>query len=58
MKEYHVYFKERCIFKELSEMQFKLIWPLLNTEYNSELSYTEITVNDTEQRELLMDASY
>ena len=52
------YITERCIFKELNEMQFKLIWPLLNTEYNSELSYTEITVNDTEQRELLMDASY
>jgi len=58
MKEYHIYFKHRCIFKELSEIQFKLIWPLLNKEYNSELSYEEITVNYTEQRELIMDGSY
>ncbi len=58
MKEYHIYFKSRCIFKELSEIQFKLIWPLLNKEYNSELSYEEITVNYTEQRELIMDGSY
>ena len=57
-KVYHVYFEQSCIFKDISEFQFKLIWELLNTEYNSELSYTEITVNDTEQRELLMDASY
>jgi len=45
MKEYHIYFKQRCLFKELSEIQFKLIWPLLNREYNSELSYSEITEN-------------
>ena len=43
MKEYHIYFKERCIFKELSEMQFRLIWSLLNRDYNSELTYSEIT---------------
>ena len=58
MKEYHVYFEKSCIFKSLSEFQFRLIWELLNTEYNSEISYTEITVNDTDQRELMIDASY
>ena len=55
MKEYHIYFKQRCIFKELSEMQFKLIWSLLNTEYNSELSYSELTENPTEN---YIEASY
>ncbi len=51
MKEYHIYFENNCIFKELSELQFTAIWPLLNTAYNSELSFTEIAVNHTEQRE-------
>ncbi len=55
MKEYHIYFKKRCIFKELSEIQFKLIWPLLNRDYNTELSYSEITENPSES---YIDASY
>ena len=57
-KVYHIYFEKSCIFKDISEFQFKLIWELLNTEYNSELSYTEITVNPTKQRELIVDGSY
>ena len=57
-KVYHIYFEKSCIFKDISELQFKLIWELLNTEYNSELSYTEITVNPTKQRELIVDGSY
>ncbi len=56
-KEYHIYFENCCIFKELSELQFNAIWPLLNTAYNSELSFTEIAVNHTEQREY-EEASY
>ena len=50
-KEYHIYFENNCIFKNLTEGQFKTIWSLLNTAYNSELSFTEIAVNHTEQRE-------
>ena len=57
-KVYHVYFEQSCIFKDISEFQFKLIWELLNTEYNSEVSYTEITVIPTKQRELIVDGSY
>ena len=55
---YHIYFEKSCIFKDISEFQFKLIWELLNTEYNSELSYTEITVNPTKQRELIEDGNF
>jgi len=58
MKEYHIYFENNCIFKNLTEGQFKTIWSLLNTEYNSELSYTEITESFTEQAGILSDASY
>ncbi len=58
MKEYHIYFENNCIFKNLTEGQFKTIWSLLNTEYNSELSYTEITESLTEQAGILSDASY
>ena len=58
MKEYHIYFENNCIFKNLTEEQFKTIWSLLNTEYNSELSYTEITESLTEQAGILSDASY
>ena len=51
MKEYHIYFENNCIFKELSELQFTAIWPLLNTAYNSELSYEEITETVQKQKE-------
>ena len=51
MKEYHIYFKERCIFKQLSEGQFEIIWPLLNKDYNSELTYSEFTENPHEEYE-------
>ena len=41
-KTYHIYFKGRCLFKAIDERQFKMVWELLNTEYNSELDYSEI----------------
>ena len=56
-KEYHIYFKKRCLFKSIDEEKFDMIWSLLNTEYNTELSYEEMTVNHTEEREL-QDSSY
>ena len=55
MKEYHIYFKERCIFKQLSEGQFEIIWPLLNKDYNSELTFSEFTENPHKEYE---EASY
>ena len=51
MKAYHIYFENNCIFKNLTERQFKTIWLLLNTEYNSELSYEEMTETVQKQKE-------
>ena len=57
MKAYHIYFENNCIFKNLTEGQFKTIWLLLNTEYNSELSYEEMTETVQESREMT-ESSY
>ena len=51
MKAYHIYFENNCIFKNLTEGQFNTIWLLLNTEYNSELSYEEMTETVQKQKE-------
>ena len=57
MKTYHIYFEDICIFKNLTEGQFRTIWSLLNTEYNSELSYEEMTETVQESREMT-ESSY
>ncbi len=48
-KFYHIYYKNRLLFKSINEEQFNLIWELLNTDYNSELNYSEIIETPSEQ---------
>ena len=53
-KVYHIYAKDECLYKNLTEGQFKKTWITLNgmvgimkTDYVVEdLSYEEITVSD------------
>jgi hypothetical protein len=48
-KSYHIYIDDRCIFKNLNEEEFQLIWNKLYTSYNSEITYLEVTDTDITQ---------
>jgi len=57
-KTYHIYLKEECLFKDLNESEFKIIWGRIYKSYFKEdLTYTEITENQIETKELA-EASY
>ena len=46
-KSYHIYLNEKCLFKNLNEEEFSIIWNKLYTSYwDDELTYTEITNED------------
>ena len=46
-KSYHIYLNEKCLFKNLNEEEFNIIWSKLYTSYwDDELTYTEITNED------------
>ena len=45
MKTYHIYLEDnKCLFKNLNEEEFNIIWNKLYTSYwKDEISYAEIT---------------
>ena len=45
MKTYHIYLEDnKCLFKNLNEEEFKIIWNKLYTSYwKEELTYTEVS---------------
>ena len=46
-KSYHIYLNEKCLFKNLNEEEFHMIWSKLYTSYwDDDLPYTEITNED------------
>ncbi|BCV08419.1 MAG: hypothetical protein CM15mL5_1940 [uncultured marine virus] len=46
-RNYHIYLNEKCLFKNLNEEEFNIIWSKLYTSYwDDELTYTEITNED------------
>ncbi len=56
IRSYHIYLNEKCLFKNLNEEEFNIIWSKLYTSYwDDEISYTEIA-NDYE--ELKEESSY
>ena len=51
-KAYHVYLNEKCLFKNLNQEEFDIIWNRLYTSYwKDELTYTEVTENPIETYE-------
>ena len=46
---YHIYLKDRCLFKNLDEKEFKVIWGRLYKSYWDGLSYSEVTDTPTEK---------
>jgi len=45
MKTYHIYLEDnKCLFKNLNEEEFNIIWNKLYTSYwKDELTYTEVS---------------
>ena len=42
-KSYHIYLNDKCLFKNLNEEEFDLIWNKLYTSYwKEEITYTEV----------------
>jgi len=51
-KSYHIYLKDECLFKDLSEWEFNIIWRRIYRSYFTEdLSYAEMTENRTKEYE-------
>ena len=46
MKFYHIYLEDKCLFKNVNEEEFNIIWNKLYTSYwKEELTYTEVSEN-------------
>ncbi len=42
-KSYHIYLNDKCLFKNLNEEEFDIIWNKLYTSYwREEITYTEV----------------
>ena len=55
-KSFHIYLNEKCLFKNLNEEEFNMIWSKLYTSYwDDDLTYTEIT---NEEDPLWAESSY
>ena len=55
-KSYHIYLKNECLFKDLNEWEFEVIWGRIYKSYFTEdLSYAEMTENPHKAYE---EASY
>jgi len=45
-KTYHIYLKDECLFKDLNEWEFNIIWRRIYKSYFKEdITYSEITEN-------------
>jgi hypothetical protein len=57
-KTYHIYLRDECLFKDLSESEFEVIWGrIYQTYFMEELSYSEVT-EDRKDKGELSEASY
>ena len=45
-KTYHVYLDDRCLFKNLDEEEFKVVWGRLYHSYWDGLTYAEMAEED------------
>ena len=60
MKTYHIYLDDhKCLFKNLNEEEFNIIWNKLYTSYwKDEITYEEITETPKDYVTTLEDSSY
>ena len=59
MKTYHIYLNDKCLFKNLNEEEFNIIWNKLYTSYwKEEITYSEVTDSPKEYVSSLEESSY
>ena len=59
LKTYHIYMHDKCLFKDLNEDEFNLIWNRLYTSYwTEEVTYVEVTENTKDLVSSLEESSY
>jgi len=57
MKTYHIYLKDKCLFKDLNQEEFDIIWGRIYKSYfTEELTYTSI--DELEKDHILSESSY
>ena len=50
MKAYHIYLEDKCLFKNVNEEEFKIIWNKLYTSYwKDDITYSEVSENPTDK---------
>jgi len=50
MKAYHIYLEDKCLFKNLNEEEFEVIWGRIYRSYfTEEITYVEVSENPTYQ---------
>ena len=59
-KTYHIYLEDnKCLFKNLNEEEFNIIWNKVYTSYwNEEITYEEITETPKDYIATLEESSY
>jgi len=58
-KTYHIYMHDKCLFKDLNEEEFNIIWNRLYTSYwTEEVTYVEVTENAKDLVPSLEESSY
>ena len=59
MKTYHIYLNDKCLFKNLNEEEFNIIWNKIYTSYwRDEITYSEVTDSPKEYVSSLEESSY
>ena len=59
MKTFHIYLNDKCLFKNLNEEEFNIIWNKLYTSYwRDEITYSEVTDSPKEYVSSLGESSY
>ncbi len=58
LKSYHIYLNDKCLFKNLNEDEFDVIWNKLYTSYwKEEITYTEVNEMSVEDS-TIYESSY
>jgi len=55
-KTYHVYLEDRCLFKNLNQQEFQIIWEKLYKDYIDGLTFEEL--EDKDNTENYIEHSY
>ena len=55
MNTYHIYLKDRCLFKDLNDDEFKIIWDRLYHSYWDDITFS--CVNESKDQ-LNLEPSY